>query len=386
MPLKPGQTSTEHINALEAFIREQIGEDGVYTRFPDPISLARYGCKASHPPVEMPRFTLVVDTAENYRFLVQKFRSMNWWTVATSMKRPPGVAYNPNFYAGDFAGLQWHNSGDAGDDVADEDESADYYTPRGYEVLWDAERKSISDAIAAFSDGRREQQRAEHAASSAKRHVFILEGDPDDVPPTRRRWVSILNTDLDHLVIDSPFVVRQIRSYADLVPTLANFMAYTARGIVESERGIKKYVHHTFSGKAGPRVVDTPDALLSGMLQAVPGVSPAAAQAIRDNAFKTTVDLARAIVSASESSEAREALIQTLANIPVPAQSACQRKTTRLGVRGQRIVDLMVPVSGKHRAPDDKKREISDDDDEPVMPRRKKAEPSKSSDDLWDYD
>ena len=377
-PLDPCQISNETIQTLESFIVQHFGNEKKYTQFVDPQSLHQSGLADDiQLSCKVPRWTLVIDTAEkDYEHLVQRERSLGIWAVAKSMKRPPSVEYDKNFFAGDFAVLEYtehEEDQDALDDDNDDGGTSNYSVPSGYRVLVDAERKTIDDLISSFSDGRRDAQRAEHANSSALKHIYIIEGNMDELtkvlpedeasgkPNNRVRWFKSINTDLDYMsfAFNSPFCVRQINSHAELVQSLYNMVKCNVRSVMDQEHGIQKFVKHLISGKR-TRIIDTPDAVWSGMLQAIPGVSPAAAAAIMSSKYPTFVSFARDIVAIDDGkSITRADMIEELSDVRVRSQtSSSSRSHTRLGKRGERIVNLVVPVV------EDSDQDLDDDGDD----------------------
>lgn len=420
-PLEAGQVDRGTIVALERFLVAKLGEAARYKQLPDPFSLGRVGVH-SQPSVALPRFTLVVDTAEqDHVDLVQRLRLSSYWAVARSMKRPPSAAASENFFAGDFAVLEWL------EDV-DEDDSGDaieepYAIPLGYVALVDVERKTINDLIASMKDGRSERQMAEQLASSAKRHVMLVEGDVNELAGgPAAHWLKPVNSRLDHLAYAGEMHLRQIASHADLLGTLGNLVRYSARDILDSEKGITRYLSHSMSGKRVRRI-DTPEAVWLGVLQAVPGISPAAAAAVTQQAFGSFVAFARAIVSAADDDTGvkRQALVKTLGDVSVASQSSSSsRAATHLRSRGTDIVDMFLPdakrqaapessssASGKssplrqkrtksppprekrtksttarNKRPEPKFEDISDDDD----PLPSRPQTTTTNDDIWDSD
>jgi hypothetical protein len=319
---------------------------------------------------------LVVDTAEkDYEFLVQRLRHMGVWAVARSMKRPPSEAYAANFFAGDFAVLECVD-GDADDDDAAA-AVADYAVPPAYRCHLDAERKTIEDLISSFRDGRRERQRQEQAASCALRHVFLVEGNVNELTGKRSMWVRNINSDIDHLVYASDIRVRQINTHSDLLATLYNMVRYTAKEVLDREAGIVPLVAYSLSGKAATaakaRDLASPAVIWSGMLQAVPGISPAAAEAITCEVYPTPVEFARDLVAAAESPERRAEIVARLREVSIKTQnSSSSRASTRFASRADKFFDTLLAVRAEKR---------SAPDSAPPPPKRVASAPRASK--LW---
>lgn len=352
-PLKAGETSTRHIAEIEKVLVASLGEGARYTQLPDPVSLEAVGVLEPSIPCRIPEFTLIVDTAEpDHLELVRRLRTqMNVFAVAQSMKRAPHDG-EENFYQGDFAAIQW------------DDEHQKYI------ALVDVERKTINDMISSITDGRHQRQQAEHANSSARRHVYIVEGNVNELAGGKQaQWMRGVNSKLDHLAFDGPFNVRQINTHAELLPSLANLVRYAAKAVCDERSGVEHKLAHMFSGKK-VRTVDTPEAVWSGMLQAVPGVSAAAAAAVLEQAYPTFMDFARAVVEAEGNKEKRAAIEMRLSEVAVKSQSgSAARESTRLQKRGRRIVDMAM---GETTAP-------------PPAPKRK-PKPAPLDSTLWDSD
>ena len=410
--LHHGQLSSGDIAALERFVVRACGEAARYRQLVDPKSLALANAKETELPCRVPRFMLIVDTAEqDHVFIVQKLRSMGYWAVARSMHNPTDTRYAPNFFAGDFAVLEYTPSDEEDDD--EQENTDEYCVPADYRVLVDTERKTIGDAIASFLDQRRTRQRADHASSSARRHVILIEGNMDSLTAKQAKWIRIINSDIDHLVYDGPFHVRQINSKADLLPTLGNMVRYAAMGVMDAEAHISPMMAYSLSGKSQRgRDLSDPETVWSGMLQAVPGLSAAAAGAIISEHYPTFLDFARAVVEASESEDARLQMAATLRDTEIKSQSSSSsRASTRLASRGDKLVRfaLNLPVTenlGPKKKPRGKKRalepvceEVSADDDDddvvevPRAPRKRVIIDDSDSDEyptassaLWDSD
>lgn len=374
--LHPGQLATADVRALEQYVVDELGEAKRYRQLVDPESMAAAGAKNTRAPCRVPRFVLIVDTAEqDYEFLVRRLRGMGVWAVARSMKRPPSEAYAENFFAGDFATLQWIGCDDDDDDKCDD---KDHAVPRGYVCLVDAERKTLDDLIASFGDQRRARQRAEHAASSARRHVYLIEGNMDELTDRKAVWIKNINSDLDHLVYDGGFHVRQINTHADLLPTLYNMVRYPAKGVLDAESNITPMMAFSLSGKnAKQRDLNSPATIWAGMLQAVPGVSAAAAGAIMKE-YPTMVAFARDLVAADDDDEERARITRRLRDVDVPTQnSSSSRSSTRLASRADKLMHMAVGTEMKvSNKPQSRVRQTS---------RKKRIAVSDSEDD-YDHD
>lgn len=352
--LQPGQVPADDIAALEQWVVDELGESQRYRALVDADSMRAAGATRVNAPRPVPRFQLVVDTAEqDYEFLVRRLRGMQIWAIARSMKRPPAEAYDKDFFAGDFATIEYTD--DFRDYVDDDDdrevpsgkrrlttEAPEHHVPRGYRCLVDAERKSLDDLISSFSDGRRQRQRAEHAGSSARRHLYIIEGNINELTGKKAMWIKNINSDLDHLAYDGPFGVRQINTHADLVPTLFNMVRYPAKGVLDGEANITPMMAYALSGKkAKKRDLNSPDTVWSGMLQAVPGVSAAAAGAIIGGVYPTMLDFARALVKAADDPDERATMTRTLRDVHVPTQnSSSSRSSTRLASHADKLMHM----------------------------------------------
>jgi len=367
-----GQTPAPHIEEIEDWLERKFGSPGArYTHFVDPLSLGET------LPFDEPRWVLVVDTAEqDHVALVRRLRLMSVFAVAHSVRScyplPDGAA------AGDIVVLER---------VYGDDEHP-------YVVHLDAERKAIPDFIASFKDGRRERQRAEHAASSARRHMYIIEGRVGDLSGTpQAMWMSRLNSAMDSLACASPFALRQIDSHADLVATMANMVRYVAREVMNAEAGVSYFIAHGFAGKKVARDMHDPATAWSGMLQAFPGISPAAASAIQQHAYPTFLSFCRAVVAAADDSDVHAEMEELLSNVKVPStNSASSRTETRLGARGTRLLSLAlpdVPLAPKRRPRPAARPAADDSDDELLRPAKRvqsKAKPAAAIDPLWDME
>lgn len=414
--LKPGQLSPETIRALESYVVEECGEPARYRQMIDPLSLQAAGVDNPELPHPVPRFTLVVDTAEpDYELLVARVRSMGYWAVARSMRRPLTMAHSAGFFAGDFAVVEYgvitEEEVKSDDDDSDETE---YRVPTGYRVLTDAERKTIPDLISSFTDGRRARQRADHANSSALRHVYLIEGNVNELTDRRATWIRHINSDLDHLTYSGPFRVRQINTHADLLGTLVNMVRYSAQDVLDSETGVSPLLAYSLAGKSQKaRDLSSPSTVWSGMLQAVPGLSAAAATAIMDLHYPTLLSFARDLVAAADSDEARIEMVENLRNTEIPTQnSSSSRHSTRLCTRADKLMCFALGLpQGTELGKKKKKRSAkkaaepvcedveplssatvvvahdsdSDDDDSDCRPVVKRKRPSRLSS-LWDSD
>jgi len=390
MPPKPklqhGQISSAHIQALEDFLREHdASPNAVYKQLVDPASLRRAGFSASRRlPCPVPEFTLLVDTAEqNHIDLVHTARRMNVWAVAHCLRRAVGESMAVGDVSGDFAIVQYVGGRvviDDEDDDGDDDDGGEDATapniPCGYIPLIDAERKTIPDLIASVKDKRLERQKRQMEQSAARRHVFIVEGIVEELANTSMAsWTRAVNTTLDHATWTGTMYVRNISSSAGLASCLVNGVRYVAKEVLDERAGIKHYIAPTFSGKDTGAVAKMGDPLTvySGTLQRVPGVSPAAAQAIIDTHFPTALDFFRALIRADESPEERETLVKRLSDTLVPSTNSLAKRTgTHLRSKAKAIVSAFAPkrevtLPAVSSAPARRRVVVNDEDDDSAL-------------------
>lgn len=405
--LKPGQLSHETIRALETFIVAELGEDKRYKQLVDPASMRAAGAKHTRAPVPVPRFLAIVDTMEqDYKTLVPALRARGFWAVGRCMKRALTDAHEVGDLAGDFAALEFVSYDE--DEDGDCQTTPEYRPPPGYHVHIDVERKEIAgDLPKSFGDSRRERQRAQQLASPAERHVMLIEGNINQLRGPMARWITPINTDMDNMTFSSDFHVRQINTHADLLPLLCNMVSAMAKKVLRAEAGIEPILAYSLSGKKREKVrdLDSPHIVWSGMLQAVPRISPAAAAAVQE-LYPTMLDFARDLVRAADSPDDREEITERLRDVAVKSQDcSSSRESTRFATRADNLMRLALGESLSGETPRKrpsvsssssvaKKRAeqrepspfSSDDDDEPYVPavKPKRGRPvARSADTDW---
>lgn len=342
--LKPGQLSHDVIRTLESYIVAELGEEKRYRQLVDPVSMSAAGAKRTLAPVDVPRFLVLVDTAEqDWKTLVPALRARGFWAVGRCMKRALTDAHAVGDLAGDFAALEFLNQ-----DEDNCEQVPEHRAPAGYRVHIDVERKEIAgDLPSSFTDHRRERQRAEQLASPAERHVMLIEGNINQLRGPSARWITPINTDMDNMTFASEFRVRQINTHADLLPLLCNMVSATAKKVLRAEAGIEPMLAYSISGKKRDKVrdLDSPHTVWSGMLQAVPRISPAAAAAVQE-VYPTMLDFARDLVRAADSPSEREQITERLRDVAVKSQDcSSSRESTRFATRADNLMRLALGES-----------------------------------------